>query len=1213
MIDIDSISIGLASPDDILDRSHGEVQKPKVVNHRPSGPEWEWGGLFCEKIFGPAEDFKCPCGTYRPHSRKGAACEKCGVEFTKEAVRRERMGHISLAAPVVHTWFFKRRPNRLGHLLGMTSTALEEVIYYEKYVVIQPGSAGRLGLEENQLLSDEEYRKVLYQIRTDNNHLRDEDPNKFIAEIGGEAIEKMVERLDLDRRAQDLRYQAKTETNQERKDRALKRLQTTEAFREASRDGEHSPKRMVMRVLPVIPPKMRPVISLEEDQYATDDLNDLYRRVLIRNNRLQRLIDFKAPEVILRNERRMLQEAVDALFDNGAMSEPVRDSSDQPLKSFSGRLKGKQGRLRQNLLGRRVDYSGRSVIVSGPHLKLHQCGIPIEMAAELFKPFIIRHLMEQDTVTRVKEGKKYVDGMTEDVLDILEEVMQRRPVLLNRAPTLHRLSIQAFEPVLTDGKAIELHPLVCPAYNADFDGDEMAVHVPLGHEAACESMVRMSSTRNLLKPADGAPIAVPTQDMILGLYYMTKAKANQKGEGMRFANMTEVRQAHDQGVVGTHAKISVRDPAGTDDMIDTTVGRVRFNDLLPDGVGFVNEVLSTENVETVIEQVIAAFGFEEAARFLDRLKRLGFGQSTASGVTFSLSDVIVPEEKETFINEASDRAEQIRRNYSLGFVSDEDRYGQIIDLWRETSDKVSKALFNSLKENRKGFNPIFAMADSGARGSEVQIRQLGGMRGLMARPQKSAGEKGGKTLETPILSNFKEGLSVQEYFISAHGARKGLTDTAQRTPDAGYLMRRLVAAVQDVSIVERDCGALGGIEVSAGEGLREDMLEDDSPIADRIQGRVSAGDIYHPDTGQLIVEDAELIDEEKAQRIGQTTISKVEIRSVLTCTSEDGICALCYGQDLTTQRMVEVGEHVGVVAAQAIGEPGTQLTLRTFHRGGVAEDDITGGLPHVENLFEAYEPEDSAVVSEIEGKVALGTQKRGKQEVIVRQDEDRSPRTYMVSPDRLQVDEGDYVEAGNRLSGGQTRPQDILRTRGLRVTERHLMDEVQKVYQQNGVEIEEKHFEIVVREMLDRVKITSPGDTEFLEGDLVRRHELKEVNAELRDKFVVTGSPEQSPRGPEIGETLSLLDAVFHRSGGEHVDGAGISGREARLAVGEPVILGISEVALETESWISAASFQETISKLAEAAARAETDPLRGFSENVAVGQKIPVGKEQSD
>lgn len=1213
MIDIDSISISLASPDDILDRSHGEVRKPKVINHRPSGPEWEWGGLFCEKIFGPVEDFTCPCGTYRPHSGDEAACDKCGVEFTKKAVRRERTGHISLAAPVVHTWFFKRRPSRLGHLLGMTSTDLEEVIYYEKHVVIQPGSASRLGLEENQLLSDEEYREVLYQIRNDNNHLPEEDPNKFIAATGGEAIERMLERINLDRRAQDLRYQTKTETNQERKERALRRLQTTEAFRKAKENGEHSTEQVVMWVLPVIPPEMRPVISMGEDQYATDDLNDLYRRIIIRNNRLQRLVDFKAPEVILRNERRMLQEAVDALFDNSAMSEPVRDSSDQPSKSFSGRLKGKQGRFRQNLLGRRVDYSGRSVIVAGPHLELHQCGLPKEMAVELFQPFIIRHLIERDTVAQVKEGKEYVRGMTEDVLNILEKVLQKRPVLLNRAPTLHRLSIQAFEPVLVEGKAIELHPLVCPAYNADFDGDEMTVHVPLSHEAACESMALMPSTRNLLSPADGSPIAVPTQDMILGLYYMTKARANQKGEGMRFASATEVRQAYDQGIVSMHAKIELRDPAGTGSMIATTVGRVLFNELLPESVGFVNEVLSKGSLRPVLKEVLTASGFQETAAVLDRIKQLGFKQATSSGVTFSLSDVIIPEEKEALIKQASEQVTGIEKSHSKGLVTDADRDRQVIDLWETTSKQVSEALFTTLKEDREGFNPVFTMADSGARGSEVQIRQLGGMLGVITTAQKNTGGGHPKPLKTPILSNFKEGLSGLEYFISTRGSRKRLADTALGTADAGYLTRRLVAAVEDESIVEYDCGALRGIKVSLSAAREKKTDEHRRSPVDRIQGRVSTEDIFDPNTGQLIIEANDLIDQETAEKIGGASIENIEVRSVLTCKSRGGICALCYGMDLTTQQMVETGEPVGIIAAQAIGEPGTQLILRTFHRGGVAGSDITGGLPRIENLFEAREPDEPAVVSEIGGEVTLGDRKRDKQEVTITGDEGEPNRTYLISPDRLGMDDGDHVEPGDKLSEGQVRLQDIIRVKGLRTAEERLLCEIQKVYLQNGVEIEEKHFEIVLREMMNRVKVTSQGDTGFLEGDLVRRHELTKVNADLQDRFVVTSPPAQDIMGPAVGDTVSLLDVAYHRSEAEQADEPGIKVREARPAVGEPLVLGITKAALETESWISAASFQKTISALTEAATKAKTDSLRGFSENVAVGRKVPVQKERSD
>ena len=803
--DFDSITISLASPEDILERSYGEVMKPETINYRSFKPEM--GGLFCEKIFGPVKDYECHCGKYKRIRYKGIICDRCGVEVTRKAVRRERMGHISLSVPVVHIWYFKTLPNKIGYLLGLKSKDLEKVIYYENYIVIQPGTAKRLGVEENQLLTEEEYYEILYQIRDDNNRLQDDNPEKFVAKIGGEAVQTMLERLQLDKLSQELRYQVKTETSQQRKSKALKRLNVVEAFREANEDGVNKPSWMVMQVIPVIPPELRPLVPLDGGRFATSDLNDLYRRVIIRNNRLKRLIDIKAPEVILRNEKRRLQEAVDSLFDNSRKSNSVRGSSNRPLKSLSDMLKGKQGRFRQNLLGKRVDYSGRSVIVSGPHLELHQCGLPKEMAVELFKPFIIRRLIERGIVKTVKSAKKYVDKKSEDVWDILEKVIQGRPVLLNRAPTLHRLGIQAFQPVLTENKAIELHPLVCPAYNADFDGDQMAVHVPLSHEACLESMVLMLSSHNVRSPADGGPLAVPSQDMILGLYYITKAKSNQKGEGKRFANINEVRQAFDQETVALHAKIKLRDPDGSGEMMDTTVGRVIFNETLPAGIDFVNEVLTTKNIRPVIARVLKETGFQETANFLDAIKDMGFRRSTTAGMTFALSDIIIPEEKEELIEEANEKVAETDKNYEMGFITDNERYNQVIDVWTKTNNRVSEVLFDALKEHKEGFNPIFTMADSGARGSQEQIRQLGGMRGLMAKPQKNIGEGGGggEILEIPIVSNFKEGLSVQEYFISTHGSRKGLADTALKTADAGYLTRRLVDVSQSVTVTEHDC------------------------------------------------------------------------------------------------------------------------------------------------------------------------------------------------------------------------------------------------------------------------------------------------------------------------------------------------------------------------------------------------------------------------
>jgi len=1381
----DNITISLASPEDILERSYGEVMKPETINYRSFKPEM--GGLFCEKIFGPVKDYECHCGKYKRIRYKGIICDRCGVEVTRKAVRRERMGHITLSVPVVHIWYFKTLPNKIGHLLGLKSKDLEKVIYYENYIVIQPGSAERLGVEKNQLLTEEEYFDILYQIREDNNRLDDEDPDKFIAMIGGEAIETMLERLDLDKIAQQLRYQVKTETSQQRKAKALKRLNVVEAFREANKNGENKPEWMVMRVIPVIPPELRPLVPLEGGRFATSDLNDLYRRVIIRNNRLKRLIDIKAPEVILRNEKRMLQEAVDSLFDNSRKSNSVRGSSNRPLKSLSDMLKGKQGRFRQNLLGKRVDYSGRSVIVSGPHLELHQCGLPKEMAVELFKPFIIRRLIERGIVKTVKSAKKYVDKKSQDVWDILEKVIQGRPVLLNRAPTLHRLGIQAFQPVLTENRAIEIHPLVCPAYNADFDGDQMAVHVPLSHEACLESMVLMLSSHNVRSPADGGPLAVPSQDMVLGLYYITKAKANQKGEGMRFANVQEVRQAYDQNQLALHAKIKLRDPDGSGEMIDTTVGRVIFNETLPEQVGFVNEVLSTKNIRTVIAEVLKKTDFQETARFLDDIKDMGFRRSTTSGMTFSLADIIVPEEKEKLIEEANEEVEEAENNYAMGFITDSERYNQVIDIWTKTNNQVSQVLFDALKEHKEGFNPIFTMADSGARGSQEQIRQLGGMRGLMAKPQKSADEGGGQILENPILSNFKQGLSVQEYFISTHGSRKGLADTALKTADAGYLTRRLVDVTQSVTVTEHDCGTLRGISV----GALKDNEEIVAPLSDRIEGRVSVHDVYDPHTDELIVEANELITEEIADRIAETSIEEVEIRSVLTCEAERGVCTLCYGLNLATGRMVEVGESIGVVAAQSIGEPGTQLTLRTFHSGGTAtresaestiqakfggtiefenmrtvtyeetdgpkevvlsrqgeirimdteedrreltsyvvpygaeltveeeqdvekgdvlaswdpynslilteatgtvrfEDviegttyreetdeqtghkekvivesrertltptivveteegeerdynmpvdariqvdegdevqagqtlakmprqaaqtsDITGGLPRVEELFEARTPDEPAEVSEIDGIVSFGDRKRGSQEVIVTSRDGDMEKTYMVSLSKhMLVHEGDYVEAGDRLSDGQIAPHDILSIKGPRAVQEHLLNEVQEVYRLQGVDIDDKHFEVVIRQMMKRVKITSPGDTNFLEEDMVDRQKMAEANDELYDKFVVT---DPSEADVEIGEIIDRRRLRELNSELKREDKDEIQVREARPAVGEPVLLGITKASLATDSFISAASFQETTKVLTNAAIEAKTDPLDGLKENVIVGHKIPAGTGQRE
>jgi DNA-directed RNA polymerase subunit beta' len=1382
--DFSQLSVSLASPEDILDRSYGEVLKPETINYRSFKPEKD--GLFCEKIFGPVKDWECHCGKYKRIRYKGIICDRCGVEVTRKAVRRERMGHITLSVPVVHIWYFKTLPNKIGYLLGLKSKDLEKVIYYEKYIVIQPGSAKRLGVEKDQLLDENEYYEILYQIREDNNRLEDDNPDKFIAMIGGEAVETMLKRLELDSLAQKLRYQVKTETSQQRKAKALKRLNVVEGFREANTRQVNKPEWMMLRVIPVIPPELRPLVPLDGGRFATSDLNDLYRRVIIRNNRLKRLMDIKAPEVILRNEKRMLQEAVDALFDNGRKSNSVRGSSNRPLKSLSDMLKGKQGRFRQNLLGKRVDYSGRSVIVVGPDLELHQCGLPKDMAVELFKPHIIRRLIERGIVKTVKSAKKYVERRTAEVWDILEKAIQGHPVLLNRAPTLHRLGIQAFQPVLTEGKAIQLHPLACTAYNADFDGDQMAVHVPLSHEACLESMILMLSSHNILSPAHGGPIVAPTQDMILGLYYMTKGKSDQRGADKRFASVSEVRQAHDRGHVATHAWIKLRDPdtpAGeAPELIDTTVGRVLFNDIVPEGVGFVNEVLTKKNMRPIIGRILDEAGYQETARFLDDMKDLGFERSTTSGLTFSLSDIVVPEEKGELVEEATEEVEQAQGNYSMGFITDNERYNQVIDIWTQVNNQVSDALYNTLSEHKEGFNAIYMMADSGARGSQEQIRQLGGMRGLMAKPQKSLEGSAGEIIENPILSNFKEGLSVQEYFISTHGARKGLADTALKTADAGYLTRRLVDVGQNVTITEEDCGTLRGIRISALKD-NEEVVE---PLADRIVGRVAVHDVIDPLDDELLVTANELITEERAAAIAETSIEEVEIRSALTCESRRGVCALCYGENLATGRMVEVGESVGVVAAQSIGEPGTQLTLRTFHMGGSAsrvsaestiqtkfdgtvefnnlrtveyddgegpsdivlsrqgeirilgdddqeltsygipygaevlvEDgddvdeeavlaswdpynsvilseatgevrfndviegttyreesdeqtgykekviiesrertltpgliiesdgderefpmpvsariqvdeganvqagqvlakiprqtaktkDITGGLPRVTELFEARTPKDRSEVSEIDGVVSFGDRKRGSQEVIVTSRDGKTEKSYMVSLSKhLLVHENDLVSAGDPLSDGQIAPHDILAIKGPRAVQEYLVNEIQEVYRLQGVAINDKHIEIIVRQMMERVEITETGDTNLLEEEQVNRFRLAEINDDLYDKFVVTDPGEADVK---IGAVVSRRELRDFNREMKRQDLDQVEVRDARPAVGEPVLLGITKAALATDSWVSAASFQETTKVLTNTAIRAEEDPLHGLKENVVVGHPIPAGTGQ--
>ena len=1373
------ITISLASPESILERSRGEVLKPETINYRSFKPEKE--GLFCEKIFGPTKDWECHCGKYKRIRYKGIICDRCGVEVTVKSVRRERMGHIALAVPVVHIWYFRTTPNKIGHLLKLRTKKLEKVIYHEEYVVVQAGCAAEHGVEDNQLLKEEEYYDILYRIREDNNRLSDDDPDKFIAMIGGEAIEFMLKRLRLDELSHELRFQIKTETSQQRKSEAIKRLTVVEAFRSANRRMDNYPEWMVLRVIPVIPPELRPLVPLEGGRFATSDLNDLYRRVIIRNNRLQRLIDIKAPEVILRNEKRMLQEAVDSLFDNSRKVNAVRSDSNRALKSLSDMLKGKQGRFRQNLLGKRVDYSGRSVIVVGPDLDLHQCGLPKEMAVELFKPFVVRKLIERGEVKTVKSAKKKVEGRTAEVWDILEKVIQGRPVMLNRAPTLHRLGFQAFQPVLTEGKAIQLHPLVCTAFNADFDGDQMAVHVPLGHDACLEAMVLMLSSHNILSPAHGGPITVPTQDMVLGLYYMTKSRSNELGEGMRFSSPGEARQAYDQGQVKIHARVKVRVSDG--EIVDTTIGRVLFNEVVPEGVPYINDVLTKKNLRRIIGDVLKATSYPETARFLDEIKRAGFEHATTAGLTFSLAEIVVPDEKINLIEDAQSKVAKARNNYEMGFITDNERYNQVIDIWTRTTNRVAEVLFETLKNHEEGFNAIYMMADSGARGSKEQIRQLGGMRGLMAKPQKSLVGSAGEIIENPIVSNFREGLSVLEYFISTHGARKGLADTALKTADAGYLTRRLVDVAQDVIITQYDCGTLRGIGITALKD-NETVVE---PLADRILGRVSLHDVRDPLTNTLIVQANEMIDEAKARHIAETSIERVEIRSVLACEAKRGACALCYGRNLGTGRLVEQGEAIGVVAAQSIGEPGTQLTLRTFHVGGTASRieaestiqskyaglavyenlrtveyqsdsgpkqvvltrqgeiriidadkrqlyssvipygaeilisdgemvekgqvlaswdpynsvilseisgkvrfhdiaegrtyreesdeqtgykekvitesreanvtpelrvevdknnlreyplpvrarlqvdendfvqagqvlakiprqsartrDITGGLPRVTELFEARTPSDPAVVSEIDGIVTFGNRRRGSQEVIVTSRDKVESLKYMVSLQKhLLVHEHDYVRAGEPLSDGQIAPHDILRIKGPRAVQEYLVNEIQEVYRLQGVAINDKHIEVIVRQMMQKVRVTDPGDTTLLEANRIEWFVLEDLNDNLYDKFVVTDAGDSSL---QIGSLIDRRQLREANSEMRRQDLRSVTVREAQPAVGESILLGITQAALATESFVSAASFQETTKVLTKAAIGASVDSLYGLKENVIVGHLIPAGTGQ--
>jgi DNA-directed RNA polymerase subunit beta' len=1382
------IAIGLASPEEILERSSGEVLKPETINYRTYKPERD--GLFCERIFGPVKDYECHCGKYKRIRYKGIVCDRCGVEVTEKKVRRERMGHISLVVPVAHIWYFKSLPNKIGYLLGLPTKKLDSIIYYERYVVVNPGIKQQDGVQYLDFLSEEEYLDILDSLPKENQYLDDSDPNKFIADMGAEALYRLLGRLDLDTLSYDLRHKANTETSQQRKNEALKRLQVVEAFRISK--GINRPEWMIVKVVPVIPPELRPLVPLDGGRFATSDLNDLYRRVIIRNNRLKRLIEIKAPEVILRNEKRMLQEAVDSLFDNSRKSNAVKTDANRPLKSLSDSLKGKQGRFRQNLLGKRVDYSARSVIVVGPELDLHECGLPKDMAAELYKPFIIRKLIERGIVKTVKSAKKIVDRKDPVVWDILENVLKGHPVLLNRAPTLHRLGIQAFQPKLIEGKAIQLHPLVCTAFNADFDGDQMAVHLPLGNEAILEAQILMLASHNILNPANGAPISVPSQDMVLGLYYMTKSKVSTpdekvKGEGMIFYSPEEVHIAYNEGRLELHSVIKVKakdieNGQPVRRIIETTVGRVLFNEYVPEEVGYLNELLTKKSLREIISRVLKITGIARTARFLDDIKNMGYNMAFRGGLSFNLEDVIVPLEKDKFVNEGYALVDEVMNNYNMGFITNNERYNQIIDIWTHINARLTQSLMKQLSSDRQGFNAVYMMLDSGARGSKEQIRQLSGMRGLMAKPQKS-GSTSSEIIENPILSNFKEGLSVLEYFISTHGARKGLADTALKTADAGYLTRRLVDVSQDVIISEEDCGTLRGLVATAIKN-NEEVVES---LGERVLGRTTVHDMYHPLTGELIIASGEEITEEIAIQIEDSPIEQVEIRSVLTCESRKGVCAKCYGRNLANSRMVQLGEAVGVIAAQSIGEPGTQLTLRTFHVGGTASNiaaessivarydgiveieelrtvekageagkkvdivigrlaelrivdkktgitltthnipygarlyvkngsevkkgtavcdwdpynaviisesagkidfenviegitfkeesdeqtgfrekvivetrdktknpvikiqsdkgdmlklynlpvgahlavsegdsvksgeilvkipravgksgDITGGLPRVTELFEARNPSNPAVVSEIDGEVSFGKIKRGNREIIITSKSGQVKKYLVPLSKQILIQENDYVKAGIPLSDGAITPADILSIKGPTKVQEYIVNEVQEVYRLQGVKINDKHFEIIVRQMMRKVEIEDPGDTKFLEKQVVDKWEFMEENDWIFGKKVVMVEGDSQTMKP--GQIITARKLRDENSLLKRKDLKPVEARDAVPSTSSQVLQGITKAALQTQSFMSAASFQETTKVLNEAAIFGKVDELQGLKENVIVGHLIPAG-----
>jgi DNA-directed RNA polymerase subunit beta' len=1395
----DKISIGLASPESILAESRGEVLKPETINYRTHKPERD--GLFCERIFGPVKDYECACGKYKRIRYRGIVCDRCGVEVTEKKVRRDRVGHINLVVPVAHIWYFRSLPNKIGYLLGLPSKKLDMIIYYERYVVIQPGVAKGPEGEEIQkmdFLTEEEYLNILETIPQENQYLEDSDPNKFIAKMGAECLIDLLGRINLKELSFELRHKANTETSKQRKTEALKRLQVVEALRESQENRENEPEWMIMKVIPVIPPELRPLVPLDGGRFATSDLNDLYRRVIIRNNRLKRLVEIKAPEVILRNEKRMLQESVDSLFDNTRKASAVKTESNRPLKSLSDSLKGKQGRFRQNLLGKRVDYSARSVIVVGPEMRLFECGLPKDMAAELYKPFVIRKLIERGIVKTVKSAKKIIDKKEPVVWDILENVLKGHPVMLNRAPTLHRLGIQAFQPKLIEGKAIRLHPLVCTAFNADFDGDQMAVHLPLGPEAILECQLLMLASHNILNPANGSPITVPSQDMVLGLYYMTKERKSTpelivKGEGITFYSYEEVEIAFNEGMVDLNAGIKVRAKDFNEEgelvykIIPTTVGRVLFNMEVPEAAGYINDVLNKKSLRDIIGGILSVTDVPTTADFLDKIKTMGYDFAFKGGLSFSLGDIIIPPEKHEMIAEANVQVDGIKANYNMGLITNNERYNQVIDVWTSTNAQLTELAMKRIREDQQGFNSVYMMLDSGARGSKEQIRQLTGMRGLMAKPKKSTAG-GGEIIENPILSNFKEGLSILEYFISTHGARKGLADTALKTADAGYLTRRLVDVSQDVIINTEDCETLRGVEVQALK-KNEEIVES---LGERILGRVSLHDVYNPMTEELLLTSGQQIMEADVKKIEASPIEKVEVRSALTCEAEKGICAKCYGRNLSTNKMVQRGEAVGVVAAQSIGEPGTQLTLRTFHVGGIAgnisednklevkfsgvaeiEDlrtvrgegldgkpaeivisrtseikvvdaktgitlstnnipygsqlfvdngakvtrgdvicswdpyngvivsefpgkiayenieqgvtyqveideqtgfqekvisesrnkkliptlliqdskgetlrsynlpvgshimvddgdkikegkilvkiprksakagDITGGLPRVTELFEARNPSNPAVVSEIDGVVSFGKIKRGNREIIIESKLGEVKKYLVKLSNQILVQENDYVRAGMPLSDGSITPEDILSIKGPSAVQQYLVNEVQEVYRLQGVKINDKHFEVVVRQMMRKVRIQDPGDTIFLENQLIHKDDFIKENDDIFGKKVVMEAGDSDNLKP--GQIVTPRELRDENSLLRRGDKALVEARDAVSATATPILQGITRASLQTKSFISAASFQETTKVLNEAAVSGKIDTLEGLKENVIVGHKIPAGTGMRD